>query len=59
LKNKGNIQENLYNFAVIEFIGHGMHAEAKQEMWFYWNKDEWKICGRPHELDGINNWAIG
>jgi hypothetical protein len=57
--NRGNMQESLYNFIVIEKIGQGIHAMAEAVQWYEWRHNKWTEITPPEFSVGICNYAIG
>jgi hypothetical protein len=57
--NRGNAQECLYNFLVIEKIGEGIHRHAEVVQWYEWQDDKWTEIPPPKFSIGICNYAIG
>ena len=58
-ENEGEMHECLYNYLVIERIGQGVLALAKDEQWFKWNDGKWMACPKPEWSNGLINWAHG
>ena len=59
VENRGNMQECLYNYLVIEGIGEGIHRLAEQEIWYEWKDGKWTLCNKPEFLKSIINFALG
>lgn len=61
-ENRCNMHECLYEYIVLEYIEEGIHPDVIQEYWWHWveinNRWEDRI-GKPFELTGIINWALG
>jgi hypothetical protein len=59
--NRGDIQESLYNYAVIEKLGEGIHPSPDKEVWFEWDEDDnsWSPTDKPDWSKGITNWCLG
>lgn len=60
-ENRGNMQECLYNFLVLEELAEGIHPEVRVELWYKWDEQwrRWIPCNKPSDLEGIINWALG
>ena len=61
-QNRGNMQECLYEYLVIEYIEPGIHPEVHIEEWYEWDKESSRwlmLVFKPKEFDGIVNWALG
>ena len=59
--NSCDIEECLYDWAVIEEMPAGFYICPTKEMWFKWNEDtkKYEKCEKPEETKGIINWGIG
>jgi len=63
-ENRGNIEECLYDYVVMEYIEPGIHPMVHSEQWWAWDteKREWRFLPedeKPREFMGICNWALG
>jgi hypothetical protein len=57
--NRGEMNETIYNYLVIEKIGGGIHSFTESEFWYKWAKNKWISCQKPKWSEGMTNWAIG
>lgn len=57
--NTMDIHELYYNYAVIEKIGEGIHADVEEEYWYKYNRENgiWKPINKPETTKGICNFA--
>ena len=58
-QNRGQMQECLYNFLVIERIGQGIHRMSEAIQWYEWRDDKWTEISPPKFSVGVINYAIG
>lgn len=60
-ENRGNMEECLYNYLVLEEINEGIHPEVQTELWYHWSEEhrKWMPCTKPSEFIAIVNWALG
>lgn len=68
-ENRGNMEECLYDYLVIEYIEPGIHPQVHKEEWYEWDADmplpenaghgKWMPTMKPMEFEGIVNWALG
>ena len=56
-----DMNETIYNFAVIEYIPQGIHPKAREIAWFHWDKerDGFFECEKPNATNHIVNHALG
>lgn len=59
LANRGNIEECIYDFAVIEEFGPGVPTVSEGETWFKFKGNKWQPCKKPRETVGVVNWGLG
>lgn len=60
LNNKGNLEEYLYNYLVIEKLSEGIHPRVISEIWFQWITDRWiPIPQKPDYLKQYVNFSLG
>lgn len=58
-ENRLDMHEYLYDYAVIERIGEGVHADAKVMGWFKYNQDKKAFEVIPKHETFYVNFAIG
>ena len=60
-ENVCDMHECLYEFAVIESIGQGIHSHAKEEAWFRWNDEKQGFfeIEKPECSRNYSNYALG
>jgi hypothetical protein len=57
--NVGDLEEQYYNYIVIEEILEGIHSIPISENWYYYNTENgWVPCSKPEWSIGIVNWSI-
>ena len=56
-----DMHEGLYEFAVIENIGQGIHSHAKEIAWFRWDDEKWGFfeIQKSECTEGYCNYALG
>ncbi len=62
VNNRGNLQECLYDYLVIEYMEPGIHPLAYVEEWWEWNTQlhRWdKLQNKPKKYLGMISWAMG
>lgn len=62
--NRGNMEECLYDFLVVEYIEPGIHPLVLIEEWWKWNTQlhRWDKIEKgevPKSFIGVTNWALG
>lgn len=58
-ENEGDMCECWFNYLVVERIGQGVLALAKEQLWFKWDDGKWVACPNPEWSNGLINWAHG
>lgn len=61
-ENRGNMEECLYDYIVLESIDEGIHPLVKSAEWWKWDTriKAWiYIKDSPKEYEHITNWALG
>lgn len=60
-KNRTDMRENTYDYAVIECIGEGIVAYVTERQWFEWNEElnGYYEIEEPDCVKNIVNFAIG
>ena len=60
-ENRCDMCEYLYNFALIEEIGQGIHPDVTARWFFAWDEDKggFFMAKEPEEIEGIVNFALG
>ena len=60
-ENVCDMHECLYEFAVIESIGQGIHSHAKEVAWFRWNEEKQGFfeIEKPECTRNYSNYALG
>ena len=63
-ENRGNMEECLYDYLVMEYIEPGIHPMVHSEQWWRWNGADrkWEFLdanNKPSEFIQICNWALG
>lgn len=61
-ENRGNMEECLYDYLILEYIEQGIHPMVLKEEWWMWNTalNRWmELETKPTEFAGIVNWALG
>lgn len=62
--NRGNMEECIYDYIVMEYIEPGIHPMVHSTQWWKWDieNNTWKFLAdneTPKEFNGICNWALG
>lgn len=66
-ENRGDLNEGIYDYLVVEKISEGMHSIAEEETGFrwvdmvvsYWTRGYWEEISKPPETASFANHAIG
>jgi len=62
-ENRGDMNECLYDYIVIEKIDEGIHTSPSNEIWFKWDEfdkdSRWIVTDKPAWSQGYINWSIG
>ena len=61
-ENRCDINETIYDYAVIEFIEDGIHQICLENRWFYkfnYEKRIYEAINKPEEFRGFCNFSIG
>jgi len=63
-ENRGNMEECLYEYIVMEYIEPGVHPTVYATQWWAWNVElkSWRFLPEaetPKEFIGICKWALG
>jgi len=63
-ENRGNMEECLYDYIVMEYIEPGIHPMVHAEQWWQWDETirRWRFLPddeKPKQFIGICNWALG
>ena len=61
-QNRGNMQEGLYDYIVVEYIEPGIHPTVEVEHWWQWVEynRRWRDgIEKPEEFRGVVNFALG
>lgn len=61
-ENRGNMEECLYDYLVVEYIEKGIHPMVHVEQWFKWctlTRKWTMLIDKPKEASGTTNWALG
>lgn len=60
-ENRGNMEECLYDYLVLEEFGEGIFNCSEKEVWFRWDDSlrKWNGVYKPEELENIVSFGIG
>jgi len=58
-KNKCDIHENCYKYAVIEGLEPGLYPDDLDPIFFEWIDDKYQHIERPKEWEGLCGFTIG
>lgn len=59
LNNIGDINETIYDYAIIENIPEGLYQYNQNASWYQWNNGKYKKINRPDVYNHLVSWAIG
>lgn len=59
--NEGGMDECLFDYALVEEFGEGVHPESLSMRWYQYNEGTWEPCEDPRPTDdqSIFNYAMG
>ncbi|MCI8397739.1 MAG: hypothetical protein HFJ52_09125 [Clostridia bacterium] len=59
LNNIGDINETIYDYAIIENIPEGLYQYDQNASWYQWNNGKYEKINKPDVYNHLVGWAIG